>query len=255
MTSPAGESNLHDMLKSAADMLERSHRRLEERMAQLLTTLDALAEGASEGAVDAQAVLADVLRFLQRSAKNHIGDEEDSVFPRLGADAAPLIARLRREHVEQDDLAQRLIAQLERLQAGLDDDAVHAARELASELDGGYRRHTALEDEQLLPLVLALDSDDLATIAAEMQARRGKAGTSEGHDHRAGHEAHREDGGGRGGGGGGSDGGGARGGGGGGGGGGGRGGGGGGRGGGGGGGRGGGRGGGGGGGRGGGGSE
>ena len=71
--------------------LERCHRRLEERIAELAR---------APGDPDARARF---FEFLDRSIRRHEDDEEESLFPRLAgvAELAPVIASLRAEHRAQ----------------------------------------------------------------------------------------------------------------------------------------------------------
>ncbi len=154
--------------KTALDMLERSHRRLEERMSDLSGLLAAAADG-HDGREERDAI-GDIARFLRRSAANHIADEEESVFPRL--DAEDLTAKLRHEHEDQAALTDELVPLLKELRDAITPEALSRAADLARRLDEAYRKHTALEDKELLPMVAALDETTRATIAAEMKTRR-----------------------------------------------------------------------------------
>lgn len=142
--------------------LLRSHRRLEERLAELEGAADRLARGED---AEARRVIAEVLGWLGRAIKRHEEDEERSLFPRLAGDAtlAPLIARLTDEHRAQDALAAQLAA----------GGPAVAVAETARRLARSYAAHVALEETALFPACRArLSPADLAAIAAEMSARR-----------------------------------------------------------------------------------
>jgi hemerythrin-like domain-containing protein len=143
--------------------LERSHRRLEERLEDL-----AQADAAH---ID---VVRDVAAFFARAVKRHEQDEEESLFPRLAghAELAPVLERLAREHAEHASLH----AQLDTIIEALDAKAPEAARDLArvtTALMHAYRNHVDEEERVLFPAARALlDEAALVAIANEMTARR-----------------------------------------------------------------------------------
>jgi hemerythrin-like domain-containing protein len=143
--------------------LERSHRRLEERLEDLAQ--------ADAARID---VVRDVAAFFARAVKRHEQDEEESLFPRLRdrTELAPILERLAREHVEHAALH----AQLDRVIEALDAGTPEAARELGrttTALMHAYREHVDEEERVLFPAARALlDEAALVAIAAEMAARR-----------------------------------------------------------------------------------
>jgi len=146
--------------------LDASHRRHDEAMTALLEAAQRLAGGDREAAV----VVADVLDFLDRATPRHFADEEESLFPRVLAhapDLAPRIERLIAEHREHEDRQARL---------GACYDARDAPGLLAEAraLDEVYRRHVEDEDELFPRLGAVIPAAELAEIATEMQARRGR---------------------------------------------------------------------------------
>src|SRR5919198_6186334 len=78
----------------AIEMLERSHRQVEERLAQLQRACSAIVR--ERGGAGELAAIDDALAYLERSAARHEEDEEESLFPRLrrtpgGPDLAALL--------------------------------------------------------------------------------------------------------------------------------------------------------------------
>ena len=174
-------------------MLEASHRRLEERLAELeRAALDLLDPAKADGAV---ATLHEVAAYFERSVVRHEADEEASLFPRLAgaAELAPVLGRLAAEHREHEALHHELSAVVEN-EALAGTALAQALGSVVGRLHGAYARHVTTEEREVFPVARRLlGADALAAIAAEMDERRGGGGRG---------------GGGRGGGGGGSGGGG-----------------------------------------------
>jgi hemerythrin-like domain-containing protein len=153
-------------------MLKACHRRIERQLA----TLDRLRRHLPDHGcdADARAAATGILRYFDTAAPHHHADEEESLFPRLLAAApaaGPLVARLEAEHGVLAERVARLRPALAALAAGhpaeLPEDRVNAAA-------AAYTAHIAAEETELLPLAQkALDAAALATIGAEMAARRG----------------------------------------------------------------------------------
>ena len=139
-------------------MLDRSHRRLEQRLAEL-----------SAAAVEYRLEEArEVCDFLRKAAARHETDEEESVFPRLDG-AGELTAALAAEHREH-------AAKVAELASVLGESVVDKGRlvAIAVTLEQMYAEHLAREEAELMPRVRDLDARALATIYAEMQSRRGR---------------------------------------------------------------------------------
>ena len=171
-------------------MMERSHRRLEERLADLQSAAGAIVR---ERAGLAELALVDeVIAYLERSAARHEADEEESLFPRLRGDRdiAPLLADLTAEHAHH----RHLIGQLRALRSTWPPAGPAAAdgATLAiaiTELSRAYRSHITREEEELLPAARGrLTPAEIASITAEMHRRRGgpDAGRARGQDRGAG---------------------------------------------------------------------
>jgi hemerythrin-like domain-containing protein len=148
--------------------LERSHRRLEER-------LDDLARTSADETVDV-GVVRDVAAFLARAVRRHEQDEEESLFPRLASrsELAPMLDGLTREHRQHEALHARLAALVGRLEAG-DAGARSELDAVADALVRAYRAHIDEEERHLFPAArAALGDGALEEMAEEMQLRRGR---------------------------------------------------------------------------------
>ena len=155
--------------------LERSHRRLEERLEDLTWA----AREARGAAADVDAIR-DVAAFFARAVRRHEDDEEGSLFPRLRgkSELDPLLDRLAAEHREHVALHARLDTLIETLDRTPDDAAaIGELATLAEALTSAYRSHVDVEEKTLFPAARAsLDAAALETIAQEMQDRRGGGG-------------------------------------------------------------------------------
>lgn len=157
------------------EQLERSHRRLEERLEDLAWA----AREARGAAADVDAIR-DVAAFFSRAVRRHEEDEEGSLFPRLRelaakSDLLPLLDRLAAEHREHVALHARLDEIIAQLDAKPDDTTAIAELSAVSDaLAAAYRSHVDAEEKTLFPAArAALDRAALDAIGQEMQARRG----------------------------------------------------------------------------------
>ena len=155
--------------KPPVERLDRSHRRLEERLAELVSCAALIAEGKDLAA--SWEAAKDVLAYLERAGVRHEEDEEETVFPRLAAFATlrPLLKDLRAEHRSQ----RKHIGELAKLvkapkQAG----ASSKLSRVAAKLEESYTAHIRREDKELLPAIKRHLGDSTAEMAAEMAARR-----------------------------------------------------------------------------------
>ena len=157
------------------EQLERSHRRLEERLADLV----AIAREARNAAADVDAIR-DVAGFFARAVRRHEEDEEGSLFPRLRehAELVPLLDRLAAEHRAHLALHARLDVLIEKLHRVPDDAvAITELGAIAEALVSAYRTHVDEEERTLFPAARGLlDEERLAAIVVEMQERRGGGG-------------------------------------------------------------------------------
>lgn len=177
IVAPTGEvapiSPLAERPRGALDMLERSHRRLEQRLADLIMAAEAVAQGEPG---DHLAAIDEVLEFLERSATRHEVDEEGSLFPRLRRHLAlsPLLETLTSEHARHHRLHGELRDLRRRLGPGrLDPTDGARLADLAGQLDRAYRLHIEREEAELLPAARAhLSADELSAMLDEMDERR-----------------------------------------------------------------------------------
>jgi hemerythrin-like domain-containing protein len=164
-------------------LLSDCHRRIERFLDVLLAVATARRGGALEpGEV---AALETALRYFRDAAPRHTADEEESLFPRLRARA------------ETDPAARAALAQLDALEADhANADVGHAAVDalgrrwladgrldaadadrlaaLLRDLREVYRRHIAVEDEEIFPVAArALPAKLLGEVGQEMARRRG----------------------------------------------------------------------------------
>jgi hemerythrin-like domain-containing protein len=165
--------------RSALDMLERCHRRLDETLYRLTE----IAQGAasSPATIDAERLRSEVdeiSAFLQRTGRRHEIDEEQSLFPRLRIEQPALsttLSTLSEQHREHARLEDSLAILARRFDGGPPSDVdVTALIEVATALNHAYAAHLDLEDRELLPAARQLAPSVLEDIASEMQARRGR---------------------------------------------------------------------------------
>ncbi len=157
-------------------MLERSHERLQEHLAILLTAAATLNDDPTDTAACAQIV--EVSEFIGRAVTRHEQDEEQSLFPRLRGlpQLATLLDSLAVEHRAHEKLHAQLSAIATACGRGLlDHSAVSELSDLAVTLSQLYSSHIEVEELELFPAARrALTPSEAMQVAAEMQARRGR---------------------------------------------------------------------------------
>lgn len=158
------------------DMLHACH----GKILRQCDTLQKLASHLTSHGCDQQARQAaqDILRYFDSAGQFHHQDEEEDVFPELrlaaGVDRARLQALLERllsEHVA-------MLAAWDRLRKVLLPlaDGVHTplSKTLVEDFIGGYTRHIAVEERELLPMAARLlNPQQTAAIGKRMAERRG----------------------------------------------------------------------------------
>lgn len=167
--------------------LERSHRRHDQVIAELLDVARRLAAGRPDPTDLAK--VRDAISFFDRSVTRHFLDEEGSVFPRLSTrrpDLSADLAALSAEHPPQIALQAAVAA------AAKDLDGEGSARpgqgklllDAATRLADAHRAHVAREDALFQLAHDALTAEDDAEILSEMGTRRdrdnGKPGSGGG---------------------------------------------------------------------------
>lgn len=160
-------------------LLSDCHRRIEH----FLDVLVRVCQGAKGRSLNTEERVAaeNALAYFRNSAPKHTADEEESLFPRLrsSSEAGPGIEQL--GELERDHLAaardheavESLIGRW--MNAGtLSDEESRALAETLARLTGTYKRHIAIEDQQLFPLAARLlGPDELESVGQEMADRRG----------------------------------------------------------------------------------
>jgi hemerythrin-like domain-containing protein len=155
--------------------LAQTHRRLEERLKQLVQAAEDLAAGI--GVSSALADIEDVAGFLSRGAVRHVDDEEHTLFPRIQGfkELAEVIAALETEHKAHRVLEGQIRELAEKWGGNVDaaqEDAAHML-ELAIGLSDVYDAHIAREENELFPRARELlDAKVIAEMGMEMMNRR-----------------------------------------------------------------------------------
>jgi hemerythrin-like domain-containing protein len=158
------------------EMLAACHGRIEAHCATLQRLLPhLLARGVDE---EARAAAISLKGYFDSTAIDHHADEEDDLFPALiepmaGSDAICLRAMidgLTADHRALEACWRKLRASLERIAAG---ECVPLPANDVEALASDYQRHSAREENELLPMAARLLSDeDLARIGRAMRERR-----------------------------------------------------------------------------------
>jgi hemerythrin-like domain-containing protein len=101
----------------------------------------------------------------------HLRDEEESLYPRIGAAACSVLPILSEENRVTATLRAQLQSDLAQIAAGHRPSDCFAAS--VAEFVAGYRRHLALEELEVMPTAgRTLSSRDREVIRREMAARR-----------------------------------------------------------------------------------
>ncbi len=175
-------------------LLSDCHRRIEH----FLQVLIAIGHGAAGGPLTAgqRAELEGSLTYFTTAALQHTADEEESLFPRLRASNHPaallaigVLERLEHDHEDMsrhhgvvDILVRRWLTN-----ASLSPTDIGELRERLTTLEAIYRRHIAIEDDELFPAGgRVLTPDQVHEIGREMAARRARAAVISSHGRRSG---------------------------------------------------------------------
>jgi len=158
-------------------MLKDCHRRIEQFLNTICTVVErAHARSLSE---EEAAAIEAALYYFRVGGKRHTADEEESLFPRLRADATlanlPELGRLEDEHYEAKELHDRVSLLFTawirngRLNAENEQQLASATQRLKSL----YTEHIEMEETVVFPRAgAALDGKTIAVIGEEFRARR-----------------------------------------------------------------------------------
>ena len=156
-------------------MLKDCHRRI-ERFLHILWVVTGRAHGQALTAEERQAVEA-ALEYFHVGGQRHNADEEESLFPRLRAEAGEdgELSRLEKDHraagelhAEVEDLYRKWMT-AGTLSAG-DGQMLRSATEQLKQL---YEAHIQVEEQVVFPQAAkALDKVTIAAIGQELRARR-----------------------------------------------------------------------------------
>lgn len=153
--------------------LERSHRRHDDVMAELLDAARRFAAGRPDpGDLD---LVRDAVAYFARAATRHFVDEEGSVFPRLSTrrpELAQALAELSAEHPAQIAMHAEVAAAAHDLDGDARPNAGKTLLDAANRLAEAHHAHVVREDEIFATAHEALTAEDDAEIVAEMEMRR-----------------------------------------------------------------------------------
>jgi hemerythrin-like domain-containing protein len=158
-------------------MLKDCHRRIEHFL-RFLTTVVERAHGRSLSAEEVAAIEAS-LNYFRVGGERHTADEEESLFPRMRADASlsklPELDELEGEHRE----ATKLHEAVETLYltwikyGGLPAEDERRLRKATQQLQELYGEHIDMEENVIFPRAAeSLDAKTIAVIGEEFRARR-----------------------------------------------------------------------------------
>lgn len=162
-------------------LLSDCHRRIERFLAVLVKVSEQARGGPLTG--EQRGALDTALRYFREAAPKHTADEEETLFPRLRTMENPevrgVLARI--DALEEDHRrAEQRHGEVERLgKEWLSRGTLGAAdaerlSTVLQELDRLYRKHIALEEQELFPVAdRALEAGERRVIGGEMAARRG----------------------------------------------------------------------------------
>ncbi len=171
---------LESDFRNPIGILSDCHRRIEK----FLSLLIEIAEHARGDELDGEQRQAFevALRYFREAAPKHTLDEEESLFPRMRnhkcAGNSKVFAALDALHTDHRaaDLRHKGVDELGRAwlsEHQLPPDDTRLLIDLLNRLREMYKKHIAIEDEEIFPLAATiLDRADLKAIAREMALRR-----------------------------------------------------------------------------------
>src|SRR5262245_9409092 len=150
--------------------LERSHRRHDTVMAELLEAARRFAAGRpDDGDLDR---VHEAIGYFERAVTRHFVDEEGSVFPRLSTrrpELAQTLAELPAEHPTQITMQAEVAAAARDLDSDARPNAGKVLLDAATRLAEAHRAHVGREDQIFAAAHEALTAEDDAEIVAEME--------------------------------------------------------------------------------------
>jgi hemerythrin-like domain-containing protein len=154
--------------------LESTHRRLEQRIAELLESLEALDD--PKRSSEAIAIIEETIGFFGRGGRRHVEDEEKTLFPRIRRfeELGALLERLGSEHEAHQRIEDELRAIADDLGGRMPDPEQKARLAARSrDLAALYAKHIAAEEQELFPACRRLlPPAEVEAMGAEMMARR-----------------------------------------------------------------------------------
>jgi hemerythrin-like domain-containing protein len=163
--------------------LERTHRRHDEVVAELLDAARRFAAGRPDDGDLAR--VHDAVAYFERTVTRHFVDEDGSVFPRLSTrrpELAAALAELSAEHPTQITLQAEVASAAHELDGLARPSAGKTLLNAATKLANVHHAHVGREDEIFATAHEALTAQDDREIVAEMEMRRDRKD----HDGRAG---------------------------------------------------------------------
>jgi hemerythrin-like domain-containing protein len=138
------------------------------RQRALLGHLDRLANNRTGSRV---AIARALVAWLACELPLHLRDEEESLYPRIGGAALPVVRILSEENRESATLRRDLRSDLAMIATGHRPSARFTAA--AQDFIARYRRHLAIEEDEIMPTARrCLSSTACGLITREMAARR-----------------------------------------------------------------------------------
>ena len=153
--------------------LERTHRRHDEVVAELLDAARRFAAGRPDAGDLAR--VHDAVAYFERIVTRHFVDEDGSVFPRLSTrrpELAAVLAKLSAEHPTQITLQAEVASAAHVLDGRARPSAGKTLLDAAARLAEVHRAHVGREDEIFATAHEALTAQDDREIIAEMEMRR-----------------------------------------------------------------------------------
>ncbi len=161
-------------------LLSDCHRRIEHFLNVLITVTREAAGG--DLIPSYRSALEGALKYFTVAAPRHTEDEEVSLFPRLRENTGPALAgaldaldTLERDHdvADTDHAAVDVLVRRWLTDGHLPESETDELRDRLARLQALYRRHIAIEDQEIFPAAArALGDEQIRQIGSEMAGRR-----------------------------------------------------------------------------------